>query len=240
MICFPPSTFRLLRKYYFSGISFNLAFVYSVGADLHICSISLDVVNIAATEAIATLDSIYDTSNTDIGLSLRSITLNSGSTIVSLRNPSYSPPHPRDSRTSRTDFRIKLSRLAYCGRNIHANYSSVSKPRKYRCLSASVRLEFEMALKGLRYDKRIVWRCYMRERASWVGIVCDSHWDNEPFVVGVILQHLKGEPRHHCAAVALISHIIKDATKKQWIKKIEVESQDSAEINIYIKYDKYF
>jgi len=205
-----------------------------VDADLHICSISSDVVNIAATEAIATLDSIYDTSNTDIGLSLRSITLNSGCTIVSLRNPS-TVRHILAIRG--LPGRISVSSCLVwrtTGEIFVANYSS-SKPRKYRYLSAPVRLEFEMALKGLRYDKRIVWRCYMRERASWVGIVCDSHWDNEPFVVGVILQHLKGESRlHYCAAVAFLSHIIKDATKNNELKKIEIENQDSAEINIYI------
>lgn len=124
MICLPPSTFRLARKYYCSGVPSNLviAFVYSADVDLHICSISSDVVNTAATGAIAMLDSIYDTSNMDIGPSLRSISLDSG-TIVSLRNRSYSLPHPRDSRISRTDFRIKLSRLVprekYSRRIIH-------------------------------------------------------------------------------------------------------------------------
>ncbi|XP_077274423.1 uncharacterized protein LOC143904062 isoform X3 [Temnothorax americanus] len=56
-------------------------------ADLHICSISSDVVNTAATGAIATLDSIYDTSNTDIGpsVSLRSITLDSGTMTCGIR-----------------------------------------------------------------------------------------------------------------------------------------------------------
>lgn len=114
LICLPPSAFRPSRKYYCSGVSFNLAvaFVYSADVDLHICSISSDAVNTAATGAIATLDSIYDTSNTNIGPSLRSITPDSG-TMVSLRNRSYNPPHPRDSRTSRTDFRVKLSRLAW-------------------------------------------------------------------------------------------------------------------------------
>lgn len=118
LICLPPSTFRLARKYYCSGVPFNLviAFVYSADVDLHICSISSDVVNTAATEAIATLDSIYDTSNMDIGPSLRSITLDSGM-IVSLRNRSYSLPHPRDSRISQTDFRIKLSHLVPRERN---------------------------------------------------------------------------------------------------------------------------
>jgi len=100
------------QKYYCYGVSFNLAiaFVYSADVDLHICSISSDVVNTAATGAIATLD-IYDTSNTDIGPSLRSITLDSG-TMVSLCNRSYNPPHPRDSWTSRTDFRCLVWRTA--------------------------------------------------------------------------------------------------------------------------------
>lgn len=138
MICFPPLTFRLPRKYYCNGVPFNLviAFVYSADVDLHICSISSDVVNTAATGAIATLDSIYDTSNMDIGPSLRSITLDSG-TIVSLRNRSYSHlPHPRGFADLPGGFSHQVVSFATAGaqREIFAaNYSSASKPRKYRC-----------------------------------------------------------------------------------------------------------
>lgn len=131
---FSFTTEILLQRRIFQSLA--VAFVYSADVDLHICSISSDAVNTAATEAIATLDSIYDTSNTDTGPSLRSITPDSGTT-VSLRNRNCNPPHPRDSRTSRTDFRVKLSRLAYRGSAqleiFAANYSSASKPQKYRC-----------------------------------------------------------------------------------------------------------
>lgn len=161
-----------------------LLYVYSADIDLHICSISSDVVNTAATGAIATLDSIYDTSN--IGPSLRSITLDSG-TMVSLRNRSYSALHPRDSRISRTNFRVKLSRLVW---ERNEKYSRrIIHPLRNR-ENIDVRSFIRYSRFGIRNGARgfaLIRGSYnaITQRASWLGIICDSHWDNEPFVAGV-------------------------------------------------------
>lgn len=194
--------------------------------NLHICSISSSIVNTATAGAIATLDNIYDTSNRARRTiaSLRSITPNFG-TMVSLLNGSYNPFCSRDLRISLRDtFASNYSLSVLQKHNKKSSQQIILQcPLQNRenietfLLLTLIGLKFEMPFEGSRHGKRIVWR-YMSERGSRTSIVCDSHWDNESFVVGIILQH-HTRKRANCqchdsrANAVLLLRVIKNATR---------------------------
>jgi len=97
-----------------------------------------------------------------------------------------------------------------------------------------------MPLKSLHRSKRIVWR-YMSKWVSRTSIVCDSHWDNESFVVRIILQHRtrkRASCHNSCAVAVLLSRIIKNATRDCKFKKRKSRNGMMQKL-IYIEYDEY-
>lgn len=130
---------RVSRSHHRDGVSFNPCHclrLQGADVDLHISSISSDAVNTAASGAIATADSICDTSNTaSVHRRVRSNIdpVPDSGTMVSSRNRSYSIFYPRDFANPRTRFRsVELSLSTRKRRDGLRGESLAATPRKCR------------------------------------------------------------------------------------------------------------
>lgn len=171
------------------------------GVDLHICSISSNVVNTTATGAIAMLDNIYDTSNNGLDPPAASIDRASIPQRIPgrwwarvIRVTVWSAPSYRFAdppvRASTLDLSLSTHRKSGEKSLWRENCSSAATPRKCQQpvrSSRSCRIR-EMTPEGVRATARVSCDVVTRERITRACIVCDdSHWDNESFVAGVIL-----------------------------------------------------